>query len=85
MQASRRPAPTAAPTVANALQPLGTTLNLASDVEIQIVQMDDSAALRALCSGAIALGWNTLAGQREGDHQRAFRSPQQGRGLVKLG
>lgn len=46
-----------AQTVANALQPLGTTLNLASDVEIQIVQMDDSAALRALCSGAPVTAW----------------------------
>lgn len=46
-----------AQTVADALQPLSATLNLAADVEVQIAQMDDSAALRALCSGAPVTAW----------------------------
>ncbi len=43
--------------VADALQPLSATLNLATDIEVQVVPMDDSAALQALCSGAPVTAW----------------------------
>lgn len=43
--------------VSDALQPLSRTLNLADDIEVQAVALDESAALRALCSGAPVTAW----------------------------
>lgn len=43
--------------VADALQPLSQTLNLADDIEVQAVTLDEPAALRALCSGAPVTAW----------------------------
>ena len=43
--------------VADALQPLSATLHLADDIEVQVVPLDDPAALRALCSGAPVTAW----------------------------
>lgn len=46
-----------AQSVADALQALSATLNLADDIEVQVIPLDDSAALRALCSGAPVTAW----------------------------
>lgn len=43
--------------VADALQPLSPTLNLAVDIDVQVIPLDDSAALQALCSGAPVTAW----------------------------
>jgi len=46
-----------AQSVADHLQPLSATLNIASDIEVQVEPMDESAALQALCSGAPVTAW----------------------------
>lgn len=43
--------------VADALQSLSRTLHLAENIEVQVVPLDDSAALHALCSGAPVTAW----------------------------
>lgn len=43
--------------VADALQPVSETLNLAPAVEVRVQRMDEAAALRALCSGAPVTAW----------------------------
>lgn len=43
--------------ISGALQPLSRTLNLADNIEVQAVMLDESAALRALCSGAPVTAW----------------------------
>lgn len=43
--------------VADALQPVSETLNLAPDIEVEVQRMDEATALRALCSGAPVTAW----------------------------